>query len=105
MSQNDSKPPGKKKRQYAANLALAAVASQVGILTTVIVVGSLLLGLWIDSRLGTRPTYTIILIVASVPVTLVMMFWVVRRVTQNIKPGPMPPEKDDEQEESIRGRS
>jgi F0F1-type ATP synthase assembly protein I len=105
MSQNDSSP-GKEKRQYTANLALAAVAGQVGLLTSVIVIGALLLGLWIDSRLDTRPTYTIVLIVASVPVTLVAMFWIVRNVTKRIKTGPMPSTDDDnEQEESLRGRS
>lgn len=105
MSQKDSKSSGKEKRQYAANLALVAAASQVGLLTSIIVVGALLLGLWIDSRLGTRPTYTIILIVASVPVTLVTMVWIVRNVTKRVKPGPMPPANDDDEEEPIRGRS
>ncbi|NIR93389.1 MAG: AtpZ/AtpI family protein [Gammaproteobacteria bacterium] len=105
MSQKDSKSSGKNRRQYATNLALAAVAGQVGIITTIIVVGSLLLGLWVDSRLDSRPTYTIIFIVASVPVTLVAMFWIVRNVTKRIKTEPPPSMDDDNEEESIRGRS
>ncbi|NIR64130.1 MAG: hypothetical protein GWN61_08375 [candidate division Zixibacteria bacterium] len=77
----------------------------MGIITTIIVVGSLLLGLWVDSRLDSRPTYTIIFIVASVPVTLVAMFWIVRNVTKRIKTEPPPSMDDDNEEESIRGRS
>lgn len=65
-------------------MSLAAVAGQVGCLTTVLVVGSLLLGLWLDNLLGTKPTFMIVLLVGSVPVTVVMMLWIVRRVTTRI---------------------
>jgi F0F1-type ATP synthase assembly protein I len=81
-------PKEGKNRQSRFNLALAAVAGQVGCLTTLIVVVSLIVGLFIDSRLDTRPTFTIVLVVLSVPVTLVTMFWVVRNVTSKIKPVP-----------------
>ena len=84
MSQTNTKEG--KTRQYSFNLALAAVAGQVGCLTTIIVVVSLLAGLFIDSRMDTRPTFTIILTVLSVPLTLAVMFWVVRRVTSRLKP-------------------
>ena len=76
------------KKQYVWNLILAAVVSQVGCLTTVVVVLALLMGLWIDTRLGTRPWVTIVLLVLSVPVTLALMFWVVRRLTSRIRPTP-----------------
>jgi F0F1-type ATP synthase assembly protein I len=78
-------PKEGKNRRNTFNLALAAVAGQVGCLTTLIVVVSLLVGLFIDSRLDTRPTFTIILVILSVPVTLATMFWVVRNVTSKIK--------------------
>ncbi len=76
---------GTDRKQYSLNLALATVAGQVGCLTTVFIVVALLLGMYIDSRLGTRPTFMIILVVASVPFTLGAMFWVVRNVTSRIK--------------------
>ncbi len=76
------------KKQYAWNLILAAVVSQVGCLTTFIVVVALLVGLWLDARFGTRPWGTIVLLVLSVPVTLVLMFWIVRRLTGRIQPTP-----------------
>ncbi|NPA27414.1 MAG: AtpZ/AtpI family protein [Chloroflexi bacterium] len=88
------------KQRYAMNLALAAVASQVGLLTTFIIIVSLLLGLWLDARFNTRPLWTVILLVASVPVTLVLMFWIVRRTVSRITPSTTP-----KQEEQRRGES
>lgn len=76
------------KKQYALNLVVAAVVSQVGCLTTLIVVIALLLGLWLDAYLGTRPWATMLLLLLSVPVTLVLMFWIVRRLTSRIQPTP-----------------
>ena len=52
------------------NLALAGMLSQVGCVTVVIVVGALLAGLWIDSLFNTRPLFTIVFLLASIPVSL-----------------------------------
>jgi len=43
--------------------------------------------LWLDNLFGTRPWLTVILMVGSVPVTLVAMFWVVRKATSRITSG------------------
>ena len=72
--------------QYTFNMALAAVAGQVGCLTLVIIIVSLFGGLWLDTQFGTRPLFTVLLMVASVPVTIVLMFWVVRKATSKIRP-------------------
>jgi uncharacterized protein (DUF983 family) len=74
-----------KNQRYSFNLALAAVAGQVGCLTAIIAIGFLLVGLYIDSRLDTRPTFTIILLITSIPITLITMFWIVRNVTGKLK--------------------
>lgn len=72
---------GKNRKEFAFNLALSVVVGQVGCLTLVIILAALFGGLWLDRYLDTRPLFTIILMVASVPLTLVMMFWVVRKAT------------------------
>jgi len=72
--------------QYAFNITLAVVAGQVGCLTVGGILIALILGLFLDSRLDTRPLFTIILLIDSIPVTLVAMFWVVRKATSRIKP-------------------
>jgi F0F1-type ATP synthase assembly protein I len=74
-----------KPARYAINLTLAAVAGQVGCLTIVIIFLALLAGLWLDNQFGTRPLFLVGLLLASVPVTLVTMFWVVRQATSRIQ--------------------
>jgi hypothetical protein len=85
MTQSSNQPQ-KNRSQYIFNMTLAAVAGQVGCLTLIIVLTALFGGLWLDNRYGTgNNVYTIGLMVASVPVTLVLMFWVVRKATARIK--------------------
>ena len=98
--------PEEGRSQYAFNLALAAVAGQVGCLTLVIVIMALFGGLWLDSRFQTRPMFTILLMVGSVPVTLVAMFWVVRKATARIATTTSEPDSENVvQEETDRGAS
>jgi hypothetical protein len=67
-------------------MTLAAVAGQVGCLTIVFIGAALLAGMWLDNLLDTRPLFIVGLLLASVPVTLIAMFWVVRQATSRIKP-------------------
>ena len=55
-------------------------------LTLVIIFGSLLAGLWLDKVLNTKPVLTIVLILASIPVTLFLTLRVVRTATTRIQP-------------------
>lgn len=73
------------RKQYWQNMTLAVVAGQVGCLTLVIVLAAVFFGLWLDSRMGTRPAFTIFLILASIPVSLVVMLVVTRAATKRIK--------------------
>jgi F0F1-type ATP synthase assembly protein I len=86
MSQSGD-PSQKDRGLRAFNLTLAAVAGQVGCITLVIILVALFVGLWLDNQLNTRPLFTLILMMGSVPVTLVIMFWVVRKTTARISPG------------------
>ncbi len=54
----------------AKNLVLAGMASQVGCVTVVIVVGALLIGLWMDSTFNTKPVFTVVFLLLSIPVSL-----------------------------------
>lgn len=85
MKQPDNQG-NKNNYQYALNLTLAAVAGQVGFLTLLVIVIALFGGLALDKFLGTRPMFTIILMIASVPVTVTLMFRIVRAATSRIKP-------------------
>jgi ABC-type transport system involved in cytochrome c biogenesis permease subunit len=72
--------------QYAMNLTLASIAGQVGCLTLIIIFLALFAGLWLDRYFDTRPLFTIVLLIGSVPVTLFLMFRVVKAATGRIKP-------------------
>jgi MFS-type transporter involved in bile tolerance (Atg22 family) len=86
MNLND---PGRNDRKtYWMNLTLAGLAGQVGCLTLVIILGAVFLGLWLDAHFQTRPWLTIGLVVVSIPISLGLMFFVVRKAVARIKTGP-----------------
>ncbi|OGO27719.1 MAG: hypothetical protein A2W33_08540 [Chloroflexi bacterium RBG_16_52_11] len=99
-----SERPDKNRPQSTVNLTLAAVAGQVGCLTLVIVLAALIVGLWLDAQLGTKPMITLILMIASVPVTLVVMFWVVRAATARMQPGEAQ-NSEKQQEDASSGKN
>ena len=83
---SEQKSSSKYDSHYVFNMTLAAVAGQVGFLTLFVILLSLFGGLWLDNQFDTKPLFTLILLLASVPITLVMMFWIVRSATSRIKP-------------------
>jgi F0F1-type ATP synthase assembly protein I len=83
---SDPEAQDKSRQQKAYNLALAAVASQVGCLTLVIIIVALIAGLWLDRTFETKPLFTIFFMIVSMPVTLFIMFKVVQGATSRIKP-------------------
>ncbi len=101
MASNENPKP--KNVQYALNLGLAGMAGQVGFLTLVIVFAALFGGLWLDRRLETKPLFTILLLIGSVPVTIFVMFRVAMSAVAKIKPtapaGQARPVKEDDSSE------
>lgn len=92
--------PGSKQnsRQYWLNLTLAGAVGQVGCVTLVIILAAVFGGLWLDAQFQTRPIFTIILLIVSIPVSLLAMLGIVRAVTSKIKAGP-PPGREGTDEE------
>ena len=66
-------------------MLIAALAGQVGCLTLVIVIAAVLGGMALDARLGTKPWFTLGLLLASIPVSLVLMFFIARKTVSKIK--------------------
>lgn len=73
MADPDVKPP-ENKTQYAINMGLAGFAGTVGVVTIVIVIVALVGGLFLDNQLHTKPLFTILILLGSVPVTIFVMF-------------------------------
>jgi F0F1-type ATP synthase assembly protein I len=82
---SEPKDPEKDRQQYVYNLAMAAVAGQVGLVTLVIIFGALIAGLWLDRTFETKPLFTMLLMVASMPLTIFLMLKIVQGATSRIK--------------------
>jgi len=76
--------PGQAQR--ALNLVLASVAGLGGCLVLVIVVGGLLGGLALDNALKTRPLFTLLFVIGSMPVGIFVMYRVAMSAVARIKP-------------------
>jgi hypothetical protein len=79
--------PTKDRKQYWLNLTLAGAAGQVGCVTLFIILAAVLGGLWLDARFNSKPTFTAILLIASIPISLAAMLYIVRLFTSKIKAG------------------
>jgi hypothetical protein len=73
----DGQTPAKDRAEQALKVALVGVVGQVGCLTLVIILAALIAGLWLDNQLQTRPLFALVFVLASVPITLYLMFRVV----------------------------
>lgn len=87
----------KKTAMRSLNLTLAVVTGQVGCLTVLIILVAFLAGRWLDNQFGSDALFTVVLMVGSVPVTLVVMVLVVRSVTSRFaKPSGQKSQEDEE---------
>ena len=67
------------------NTILATVVGQVGCFTPVIILGALFAGLWLDRQFDTKPLFTIVFIVGSAPVSVFVLYRIVRSATDRLK--------------------
>jgi hypothetical protein len=92
------------RREQALRLALLGLIGQVGCLTLVIIVAALVAGLWLDSRFDTRPLFTLVLVLGSIPVTLFVMFRLVLSAAPRLQTNAGPPATAASEEDSDRGK-
>lgn len=73
--------------QLQAGLAFvaASVLAQVGCLTLILIGIAIGGGLWLDAQFDTKPLITVILVLASVPVTFYLVIRLVLRGTTNLQ--------------------
>ncbi len=64
---------------------LIVVIGQVGCLTLVVILASVFGGLWLDSQFGTKPMFTLLLLFAGIPVSVLLMLWLSRRALARLK--------------------
>ena len=58
---------------------LVVLVGQVGCITLLVILASVFAGLWLDARFHTRPIFTLVLLVAGIPVSVLLMLQVGRK--------------------------
>jgi F0F1-type ATP synthase assembly protein I len=74
------------------NATTAVVLGQVGFLTLGVILAAVAIGLFLDRQFDTRPLFTIVLVLGSVPVSL---FITVRTVKRALTRHAVQPESDE----------
>ncbi len=73
------------KGRNILNTLLIVMIGQVGCLTLVIILLSIFGGLWLDNTFGTKPIFTLVLLLAGIPLSVVLMLVVARRTLARLK--------------------
>lgn len=81
MAQRDSD-----RRSILKNVLIVLVG-QVGCITLVVILLSVRIGLWLDGYFQTRPLYTLILLFAGIPLSVIMMLVIARRTLARLEDG------------------
>lgn len=85
-------------------MALAGLLGQVGCVTIVVVLVALGAGLWIDRIFDSRPVFTLLLMLGSVPVTIYLMIRIVLAGASRLQLGTdRTPSVAEEEDEIERG--
>jgi F0F1-type ATP synthase assembly protein I len=73
MAQSDS------DRRNLLKSLLIVLVGQVGCITLAVILLSVRLGLWLDAFFQSKPLYTVILLAAGIPLSVLLMLVVARR--------------------------
>lgn len=77
-----------KNPRNIVNTLLIVMVGQVGCLSLVIILASVLGGIWLDKTFGTKPIFTLVLLLAGVPLSVLLMLYVARKTVAKIKSQP-----------------
>jgi F0F1-type ATP synthase assembly protein I len=73
------------QKQRTVNVIIAVLVAQVGCVTLAILLGALFGGLWLDNHFGTKPTYTIVFLLVSIPVSVILMLLIARKTIAKMR--------------------
>jgi F0F1-type ATP synthase assembly protein I len=69
----------------AFNTLLIVLVGQMGCLTLVIILLTVLAGLWLDNTFHTKPVFTLVLLLAGIPLSVILMVFVGRKTLTKLK--------------------
>ncbi len=75
----------KQKGSKILSTLLIVMIGQVGCLTLVIILASVFGGLWLDNTFGTKPVFTLALLFAGIPISVLVMLVVARKTPARLK--------------------
>ncbi len=75
----------RRKQELDKTRRLVLIPVQAGCLTFMVAGIALVIGLWLDARLGTGPRWTLIILASSAPLTFVGIFLMIRQGLRGIK--------------------
>ena len=73
------------KGRSILNTLLIVMIGQVGCLTLIIILASVFGGLWLDNTFGTKPVFTLVLLLAGIPISVLVMLLVARKTLARLK--------------------
>ena len=79
MAQSDN------EHRNALNTLLIVLVGQIGCLTLVIIILTVLAGLWLDNTFHTKPVFTLLLLLAGIPLSVILMVLVGRKTLAKLK--------------------
>jgi F0F1-type ATP synthase assembly protein I len=79
MAQTD---PGRRKVVWTL---LVVLVGQVGCLTLLIILLSVVAGLWLDAFFDTKPVFTLVLLLAGIPLSVLIMLQVARKTLARLQ--------------------
>lgn len=98
MNSGDKTPSSDDRpQQMVYGLALASAVSQVGCVTVAVILGALVVGLGLDRVFDTKPLFTLLLLLGSIPVSLYLLVRIALSAVAQLNP---PAVKTEESEES-----
>ena len=79
MAQSDGNP------RNGFNTLLIVLVGQMGCLTLIVIALSVVAGLWLDNSFHTKPIFTLVLLLAGVPISVILMVFVGRKTLERFK--------------------
>jgi F0F1-type ATP synthase assembly protein I len=67
------------------NTLLIVLVGQMGCLSLIVILVTVLSGIWLDNTFHTKPIFTLVLLLAGVPLSIVLMVYVGRKTLAKLK--------------------
>ncbi|GAB1471097.1 hypothetical protein MASR2M66_19750 [Chloroflexota bacterium] len=73
------------KHKNLVQTLLIVVIGQVGCITLAVIMASVFGGLWLDNHFSTKPTFTLVFLLAGIPISVFLMLTLSRRALARLK--------------------